>query len=186
MPPTPYQVESNGVKKKLRISLRVEGTLQQKTGPRLICLEKTYSFSRRTIRVHYRIINIDQDDLHTIFSPEINLSFISARVKDLRIYQNLSRNMRAEIDFSPLELEPQSGIVFEDQFNRVRLELDFSPETECWILPLETQHLEWNHWRQTYQASTLLPRWRLDLKPAEEHICELTLNLTSIRSTRKY
>ena len=178
---TRYDIKgtTGAMKKKLEIPLFAEGILRQNA--QRVSLEKTYSFSRRTIQVQYCITNTNESELHTIFSPEINLSFVSNNVKHLRFYSSSQKNKKVETDLSALELESISQVIFEDQFNKVRIEVLFSPDTNCWSLPLNTEHLNRNHWQETYQASTLLPRWTLHLGPGEEHHCTVNISMKSIR-----
>ena len=179
----PYLLESTGaaIKKKLELRFSVEGVLPNEGRGCRIRLEKTYSFDRRSVKVAYRVINVDEIDLHTVFTPEINMSFVSNTVKHLRVYAIIHKQKKVEIGPSARETEEVEGILFEDLFNKVKIEVNIFPATVCWSLPLETEHLDRDHWRQIYQASSILPRWLLKLKPHEFYDCTIAIHLAPIK-----
>jgi hypothetical protein len=165
-----YQLDGKGnsVRKKLELPLYAEAELNHRAGPRPIRLEKTYRFdNRKSFSVDYRITNSGEQAFDSLFSPEMNFSFISNDVQFLRLYNRINKTKKVEIGPSQLEIESSAGFILEDLFNKVRIEVEFSTAVPCWSLPQMTEHLDRERWREIYQASTFLPLVELNLEPGE-------------------
>lgn len=177
-----YEVMGNGsaLKKKTELTLSCEGNIHVEHEPIPMKLEKTYHFDKKSVVVKYRIENVSDQKALQYFAPELNLSFISNDVQYLRLYSKLNKSKKVEIGPSLLDIETSTGFIFEDLFNKVKIDMDFSQDVPCWSIPQITEHLDRERWREIYQASTIIPRWKLDLEPGQAMECEISLSFSPL------
>lgn len=181
-----YLLSGNGnaVKKKLELPLQAQGSIQIDHAQFPITLDKVYRFdNRKNMSVEYRISNPGDQEIHTLFGPEMNFSFISNDVQYLRLFSRVGKSKKVEIGPSKLELEDTSGFIFEDVFNKLRIEMDFSQSVACWSLPQLTEHLDRDRWRVIFQASTVVPLLPISLKPGESSTFAIQLRFAPLYSS---
>lgn len=118
------------------ITLRRDGTV--KVGRRSVplAIEKTYTFGRSGFSVTYRLRNDDTRDLTVRFAPEVNISFRSSEVEDLRIAVRERGNRPAEISPGQREIEAALEVLFNDLYNGASLSLSPEGKANFWSFPV--------------------------------------------------
>lgn len=148
-----------------------------------LSIKKHYSFVKAQIQVNYQVTNTSSVRIETVFSPEINLSFMSCDIEDLRVYRKEGRARGEEIGPGPRELPPSQEVYFEDLLNRAVLHCQLSQAAEWWSVPVYTMHAENGWWVSSYQSSCLMPRFPLVLEPGQSFEVSINLSITRLRTT---
>lgn len=147
-----------------------------------ISLRKHYTFVKAQAQVAYVVTNTGGQTLETVFAPEVNLSFLSCDIEDLRVYRKEGRGRGEEIGPGVRELPASQEVYFEDLLNRVVVHCQSSQACEWWSIPVYTTHADNGWWVSNYQSSCLLPRFRLSLEPGQSFEVTLGLSITRLRA----
>jgi hypothetical protein len=147
-----------------------------------IGIKKQYSFVKSQVQVSYTICNTGASPVEAVFSPEINLSFLSCDVQDLRVYRKENRLRAEEIGPGLRELPLSQEVFFEDLINRTTIHCQVSQACDWWSVPVYTIHAEDGWWVSSYQSSCLMPRWPLHLEAGQCHEVNLTLSIARIKN----
>jgi hypothetical protein len=152
-------------------------------GPGQIGIKKQYSFVKSQVQVAYTLCNTGASVIEAVFCPEINLSFLSCDVQDLRVYRKENRSRAEETGPGLRELPPSQEIFFEDLINRTTIHCQVSQACGWWSVPVYTIHAEDGWWVSSYQSSCLLPRWPIRLEVGQCFEVSITLSIARIRNT---
>lgn len=150
-----------------------------------LAIKKSYSFSKAQVSVEYLISNFGSTVVDTVFASEVNLSFSSADVQDLRVYRKEGRARGEEIGPDIRELPLGQEVYFEDLLNRAVVHCQVSQSTEWWNIPVYSYHSDDERAGReklvkTYQGSCLVPRWHLRLEPGHAFQVTVVLNITRL------
>ena len=138
-----------------RITLLREGTVRvgRRTVP--LAIEKTYTFNRSGLSVTYVLRNDDTRDLTIRFAPEINISFRSSEVEDLRLLVRERGSKPTELSPDRREIEGALEILFNDLFNGATVSISPEGKGDFWSFPVYS----WGHGPRgltAYYASSCL------------------------------
>lgn len=134
---------------------------------RTVELIKKYKFRRSALTVYYTLVNVSPDKLTATFAPEINLSPLSDDVAALQVYVRPGRGKRLEVGPDPNEVEGATEVLLEDSTTNLALTVSFQAKCDIWSVPIRTVSRSHDRMVTTYQGSSFLPRWALDLEPGQ-------------------
>lgn len=152
---------------KMMLQLHRRGSLKivRKTLP--LELTKTYTYKRSSLNMNLKIRNLSNTPLETIYGSEINLSFKSPDVKDLRIIINPTEKKK-EIPTDPQSSQRVSEVLLLDMQNKVSCSLSAGAPCDLWSMPVSTFVQDRGRIKNLYQSSCFVFRWKLALDPGEE------------------
>jgi alpha-amylase len=118
------------------VSLLREGRV--KVGRRTVPLavEKTFAFSRSGFSVTYLLRNDDTREVTLRFAPEINLSFRSAEVEDLRIGVRERGSKSSEVSPEEQEINGALEVLFNDLYNSAGVSVVPEGKANFWSFPV--------------------------------------------------
>ena len=96
----------------------------------------------------YKITNIDNEKVSLHFGPELNFSFLGTREED-RMNETANQWVR------------------EDEAQKIRVILKIAGEANFWVFPVETVSLSEAGFERTYQGTSVMPWWKLELEADE-------------------
>jgi hypothetical protein len=137
-------------------------------------LTKKYIFDRNIVNVYYRIRNISEKSLHTVFSPELNLSFSSPAKENLQL-SVLKGGKRSSLYTGSATVNHTREIVCEDVFNSNEITISTDIDGGLWSFPLETHCLDGHKIIKEYQAACFVMMWEINL--AQEETWENRISL---------
>jgi alpha-amylase len=158
-----------------RIHLAALGSVAGADGAVPVEVHKEYGFDGSTIHVSYRIRNRGEAGLHVGFGSEVNLSLGRNDSDSIRILAGPGSGATLngeEVD----EIDSVASVRVYDLRNDVTLRLEYATEAHLATAPIYAAN---GGAVPVYQASCLLPQWRLDLAAGEEWTQALTLALVA-------
>ncbi|RKX79379.1 MAG: 4-alpha-glucanotransferase [Spirochaetes bacterium] len=170
----PYRVREFNREQK-EIQLRRKGTIFLNQKSNSFEIIKKYSFSNNYVEVLYTLKNLSDTFLDIFFASEINLSFRSREETMLGIFPRVSGEKKP-ISSNMEEVSGIKELLLEDLYNKVRITLTASDPFDLWSLPVETVARTAYGYKNIYQSSCFLPRWRLDFSAGEERRICLGIN----------
>jgi alpha-amylase len=159
------------------VDLACEGTVRHHDKLCETDLQKKYTFNGSTIKVSYKLENMGEDKLKTIFGTEINLAFASKGMESQRIY-NCSKQKTAEIGADVTQVKDITDLSIEDITNKVQINFTFTEPAELWVLPIETVNRGEQVIESKYQSTCFLPRWKLSLDHSESFTVGISLSIS--------
>ena len=148
-----------------------------KSGPIPVTLEKRYQFKRSSLDVEYTITNNGEQLLSTIFTPELNLSFLSQEPDHLRMFARSGKSQPRECSPEMTEHTGVAELRLDDIQNEVSITVGFGADVPLWTLPVMTMGRGPEGVRARYQSSSILPRWSLALQPGESTSAQISLKI---------
>jgi hypothetical protein len=143
-----------------------------------IKIVKKFIFKGAEVNLYYTLSNMGSEEVSLIFGSEINFSFLSKKADDLKIFR-ISDEARVPLSPEKTVVKDISALVFEDLANETALSFSTLEPAELWSLPVETSFRAEEGELPAYQASCILPRWKLTLAPDASWENRLTLRLSS-------
>ena len=125
---------------------------------------KEYQFQKNRIDVTYQFHNDSLEPFAALFGSEVNLSFYSNEVADLRMNVRQGRQRR-EIAPTTTELEGVADVQYQDVRNKVAVSIVPSDRPEVWSLPVYATGLVSGVPTSLYQSNATVARWNLALAP---------------------
>lgn len=161
--------------------LSAEGLIRLEDGVETpMTLRKRYKFRRSAMTVYYTITNSGHRPVATTFAPEINVSPLSDIVSDLQVYVRPGRGKRVEVGPDPTELEGATEVLLEDSITNLAVTLSFQSKCDMWSAPIRTQSLAHGEMVTTYQGSSFLPRWYVELEPGDQWENRIVIRLEKL------
>lgn len=124
-----------------RVTLLREGQLLSGRRRAPLIIEKSFAFSRSGLIVSYKLRNEDTRAMRFRFAPEINLSFRSAEVEDLRLSYRERGSKPAELSPGQTELESALEVIFNDLYNGAAVSVAPEGKGRFWSFPVYA----WGH-----------------------------------------
>jgi hypothetical protein len=144
-----------------------------------VAITKRYRFKKSTIYLGYSLENRGQATQELEFGSEINLAFGAGATEALRIeVEDKTRN--GPIDLTPTSLTDVVSMDLQDLENQVLFRLRTDRDFALWCFPLETVFRTAQAWEAEYQATCVVPRWKVTLEPGESWQVEIALNITRL------
>jgi hypothetical protein len=150
---------------------------------RKIEIRKQYRLERNTLKVIYTLINQDVFSIETVFAPEINVSFCSEAVSDLRVYEIINRSTKQEIGPETQVLDDVYGVWYEDLLNKVRIQVLRGNSGKIWSYPVYTFHREKKEFVKAYQGSCTIMHVPINLSPNQEMSVEFQIKFARLKSS---
>ncbi|MFW6215065.1 MAG: alpha-amylase/4-alpha-glucanotransferase domain-containing protein [Alkalispirochaetaceae bacterium] len=176
---TPYEVgdldKDHGT-----ISFTREGSVRTEGEELPVLVEKGYAFNRSGLSVSYTITNRGQEPLESRFAPEVNLSFRSAEVEDLRILVRERGSRAAERAPEATEFPDALDVQFNDLFCGASITLAPEGKATFWSFPVYTVGRGSTGVLAYYSANCVLPLYDLSLPPGESWSTTLKLSIKTL------
>lgn len=147
---------------------------QGKVGGQPVLLQKVIWCRENGLEVMYKLVNQAGSLLHTAFGVEINLAMPASGGKGGR-YLVQGKLPEAASFLSQAAEERVEQVQLVDEVMGGRVELVWDQPAYFWRFPLQTVSQSESGWEKTYQASVLLPWWKLVLPPGEAWEVRFTL-----------
>jgi len=147
------------------IALSSQGTVKQGKELRSLQITKHYRFRKSAVEVDYTITSTDDKRTEASFSPELNLAFLSHAADSLRVFSQAGKAAPREIGPELQTLPAARELRFDDLVNATTITLGFSQESETWILPVETVSQDGDTQHASYQSTSVVPRFPINLDP---------------------
>jgi alpha-amylase len=112
----------------------------------------------------YTLTNEGTDELNTTFGTEFNLSLLAGDSPD-RYYDIKGHVLKARNFASACELNNVTVVKMVDEWLGYSLTLDFSETAVLWRFPVDTVSQSEAGFERVYQGSSIMPLWRISLKP---------------------
>ncbi len=141
-------------------------------------IEKKVELHHNDLIVKINISNAGETTLNQLYGVEMNFGLLGGDSPD-RYYQV------NKVKVGPLNSHGQHGDVesvsLVNEWDNFRINLDFGTECQLWRSPIETISMSEAGFERVYQASALLPHWKLDLKPGASLELELLLSINNFK-----
>jgi len=128
--------------------------------------------------ITYRILNVSEFPLETLFAPEFNFALLSGTSDD-RYYQD-----DAGLDLTPLKSvgisEGVRRFSLIDEGDRLAVHFHFDQPCEVWRYPVETVSQSEAGFERVYQSSCVLPIFRLKIGHRDMEIIHFRLLLEKL------
>ena len=112
----------------------------------------------------YTLTNEGPDELNATFGTEFNLSLLAADSPD-RYFEIKGHVLKSRNFASSGELNNVSVVRMVDEWLGYSLSLDFSEVAVLWRFPVDTVSQSEAGFERVYQGSSVMPLWRISLKP---------------------
>jgi alpha-amylase len=162
------------------LKLRRQGCVKLQRKKCQLLLEKSYQFDSQSIAVDYIISNGSGKTLALRFGSEINLSFVSAKRQDLRLFK-YEGGKRSEMPGGVSQGAGIGKLLMQDLSHRTHITLAADEPFSLWSLPVETVSQVRYSVEKTYQSSRIVPQWQFVLKPQESWKSRLSLEFSKKR-----
>ncbi|MBI5043102.1 MAG: DUF1926 domain-containing protein [Nitrospirae bacterium] len=158
--------------------LKREGAIYSEKGAVPITIRKRFSFNGNSgmIDVSYSLINTGAIPIEIMFGIEFNLTLLAgndeSRYYILQDRENEKRQMAVSGDFYDID-----KISLIDRWAEIKVDISYARKSGLWVHPIETISQSEEGFERTYQGTTFLPIWKLNLKPREEWDVNIRLNI---------
>ena len=139
-------------------------------------ISKLFRFGKSRVDVEYRIANSGMEAITAVFASEINLSFHSLEVGELRLHVRQGRTKK-EVPPDALELEALSDLQFQDLHNNTVVTINPSERPGLWCFPVEAVGILWDHPHWFYQSNCVVLRWPIALDPGDSREFSVSLRI---------
>ncbi|MBI5180208.1 MAG: DUF1926 domain-containing protein [Nitrospirae bacterium] len=144
-----------------------------------ITVRKRFSFNENSgmINASYSLINRGTTYIESFFGIEFNFTLLAGTDKSryfiLQDKEDEKRQMAVSGDFDDI-----NKISLVDEWSGIKVDLSYSVSSRLWIYPVETISQSEEGFERTYQGTSFLPSWRLNLKPKEEWEAGIRLDIS--------
>lgn len=112
----------------------------------------------------YAVSNPGLEELNTTFGVEFNMSFLAGDAPD-RYYEIPGHVLKSRRLASEGELNNVSGVRVVDEWMGYFMDMRFKGTATLWRFPVETVSQSEAGFERVYQCSSIMPLWKLSLKP---------------------
>lgn len=112
----------------------------------------------------YTLTNEGPDELNTTFGTEFNLSLLAGDSPD-RYFEIKGHVLKSRNFASAGELNNVTVVRIVDEWLGYSLSIDFSEVAVLWRFPVDTVSQSEAGFERVYQGSSVMPLWRISLKP---------------------
>ena len=178
----PFDLQIEKTRKKARLSFSRDGHVW--VGPRFspLRLTKTVEIVAASDRMHirYALENLDDRPLETWFATELAFNLLAGDATD-RYYSSRDRELEDGRMISRGAIENVQQFSLVDEWLQLRIELEMSRPTGVWRFPIETVSMSEAGLERIYQASIVMPNWKIQLQPQESWKVDLTIDLHAMQ-----
>ena len=167
----PYRVvgaDFAGAKDAASVTLARSAEVEVGSTKAPIELEKTFLFSRRapTLTVRYRITNRGSAPATLRFGVETNFSLLAGHADD-RFFEVAGATLADKKLASQGTVAGAESVDMVDRWAGFRIRMAFPAANDLWRHPVETVNQSEGGFEATYQASCVMPVWKLSLSAGE-------------------
>ncbi len=169
-------------REKKTLQLFRTGKIEIDERKRLLKLEKVYIFKRREVTVTYRLFNLSEAKMHFTFAVEFNIALPPEDSSEI-ILKTVDESAE-RLGYG--DVAEREGIVLAegmDYRNGVVISLSANMPARLWMFPLETFSLKRGVVERSYQATTILYGWDINLEPMSKDIHRISLRLSDMKQS---
>jgi hypothetical protein len=175
------QDRTTEVAKTLTLDLIHEGLVTTDQGVHIgVEIHKIFRFEKSKFSVQYTVTNNGVDTLDTLFSPEVNLSFSSPHVRDLRLFC-LSQQKEELPAQSPANCT-SNGVQFDDVPRKVSIKLELDKPAGIWLSPVYTSVPWKGDSISYYQGTSCFFQIPLHLEPSQSWQGTFNLRFSKLKT----
>ena len=139
-------------------------------------VRKTISINKieSKIDVEYKIVNTGEGERDFVFAPEFNFTMPKANSDEYKIVFDSSDKICIN-DCS--EMKNASRVSFSEKSEKDIITISLNEKTNIWSFPVSTVSQSEKAYELNYQSSSIVPLFRVFLKPGEEKTVEFSLEL---------
>lgn len=131
------------------------------------------------IAVSYKLQNMSDYDLETLFGVEFNINFLAGNAPD-RYYHIVSHELEDKALNSVGILNNVSEIRLIDEWIKMGVYISVSKPCTLWRYPIETVSSSEGGLEKVYQSSSIFPHWELKLRPSEVFNMEILFSIQDV------
>jgi len=157
-----YEHKTARTKDKARLAMGRSGTVLGTP----VRVDKTVTLRKDEagFDVEYVVVNEGTDELNTAFGVEFNLSLLAGDASD-RYFEIPGHVLKARNFASQGELVGVREVNMVDEWLGYNLKMTLGSVAELWRFPVETVSQSEAGFERVYQCSSVMPVWRVSLKP---------------------
>jgi alpha-amylase len=165
---SPYESRVEKGPNGTRVSLRHKGGLTLSQGWHGVCLEKVLKVPGEGtgFELGYSLTNLEARPLDVHFGIEFNFGLLAGNSPD-RYYEFPDMTLEDSRLAGEGEVENCTGLSLVDGWTGFRIVLSWGVPATVWRYPVETVSRSEAGFERVYQASAVLPYWKLVLGPRE-------------------
>jgi alpha-amylase len=179
------QISHTPSREEIRVTLGREGHLWEKDGKRFpVRIIKSFNVrgGSSEVEVVYQITNQNTVTLRLWFGIEFNFNFLSEN-DPKRYYFFPGRHIADDLLNSTGKEGNVATICLRDEWKNLEVACTFDPPAEVWRFPLETVSRSEEGFERTYQGSSILSHWEMELPGGESKTYRLLLTAGEIKSS---
>ncbi|MBT4034066.1 MAG: DUF1926 domain-containing protein [Candidatus Marinimicrobia bacterium] len=147
-------------------------------GQSQIQIEKKVELHHNELSVKIDITNTGETTIGQLYGLELNFGLLGGNSPDR--YYLVNNNNVGALNTHGDEPAVQTVALF-NEWDNFKINMNFSKKCQLWRSPIETISMSEAGFERVYQASALLPHWKLNLTPGESLELELLLSINKIK-----
>jgi alpha-amylase len=164
----PYQCQSEERPDKVGLLLRHPCTLQGEANALLIKKQVALDNQTAQLEINYTLVNTSKREVACTFGVEFNFSMSAGEAEGRYYLLLLERQERVGHLAMKGSFSQRKNVSLVDDSLGLKVALEWDKASELWLLPLMTVSQSESGFEKVYQGSTVLPLWRLSLRPQEQ------------------
>ncbi|HNR67267.1 MAG TPA: DUF1926 domain-containing protein [bacterium] len=174
----PYQVQVEKTETSARLMFSREGQVQVDHGKVPMHLDKTIEIKAGSdsIGLTYRLHNRNNRSIEIWFAAELAFNLLAGEAVD-RYYATRQAAIDDRCLRSRGSIADLAQFSLVDEWLGLHINLDFAPRAEVWRFPIETVSMSESGFERIYQASVVVPNWKILLPPQASKQMEIQIEL---------
>lgn len=177
----PYQCQIEEKPGKVSLKLKHSCTFQGEKDSLLINKRIDLDSLEPSLNITYSLVNTAKREVVFTFGVEFNF-YMSAGQSEGRYYflddKDKVGHLALEGSFSQ-----KKKVSLVDESLGLRVSLEWNKAAELWLLPLTTVSQSESGFEKVYQGSTVLPLWRLSMRPGDQWDLQIIKGVEEIKSS---
>jgi 4-alpha-glucanotransferase len=168
---------SSAVKKQGgKVTAVLSRTGEVQSQPVLVRKTVTVKEDESGLQADYVLRNVGVEELNTAFAVEFNFSLLAGNSPD-RYFEVPGHSLKANNFASAGELNNVREVRMVDEWLNYALTLSFGEKAALWRFPVETVSQSESGYERVFQGSSVVPVWRVTLRPGVDCPLSIKLNL---------
>jgi alpha-amylase/alpha-mannosidase (GH57 family) len=139
-----------------------------------ITIEKKLELHHNDLSISISIHNQGKKNINQLYGLELNFGLLGGNSPD-RYYLVNNKNC-GSLNSHGDEADVQT-LALVNEWDNFKINLNFSKKCQLWRAPIETISMSEAGFERVYQASAVLPHWKLNLSPGESLELEILLSI---------
>ncbi len=179
----PYECQLEERPNKIGLKLQHRSTVRGETNPLLIKKQVDLDEQIAVLDVTYNIVNTSHREIICSFGVEFNFS-MSAGEAEGRYYLLEDEASKNRVGHLALEgsFSQKKKVSLIDEGIGLVVSLEWDRTADIWLMPLMTVSQSESGFEKVYQGSTVLPLWRLHMKPGDQWDVRINNTIGEIKS----